>query len=61
MALLPPLATPMYISTFLHLILLTLNVPLQTGTGKIQPVSLGAEISVIFGIQVSLRVHYCKK
>ena len=29
--------------------------------GRIQPVSLGGAISVMFGIQVSLRVHYCKR
>jgi len=28
---------------------------------RIQPVSLGESISVIFGIQVSLRVPYCKR
>jgi len=28
--------------------------------GRIQPVGLGGEILVIFGSQVSLRVHYCK-
>jgi len=28
--------------------------------GRIQPVSLGGDISVIFGSQVLLRVHYCK-
>jgi len=34
------------------------NVFLQ---GRIKPVSLWEAISVIFGIQVSLRVHYCKR
>jgi len=29
--------------------------------GRIQPVSLGGAISVIFCSQVSLRVHYCKR
>ena len=28
--------------------------------GRIQPVKLGGAVSVIFGSQVSLRVHYCK-
>jgi len=28
--------------------------------GRIQPVTLGGVISVLFGSQVSLRVHYCK-
>ena len=29
--------------------------------GRIQPVSLGRAISMIFGSQVSLQVHYCKR
>jgi len=29
--------------------------------GRIQPGSLGGTISVIFGSQISLRVHYCKR
>jgi len=29
--------------------------------GQIQPVRLGGTISVIFGGQVSIRVHHCKK
>jgi len=29
--------------------------------GRIQPVRLGGAISAIFGSEVSLRVHYCRK
>ena len=33
----------------------------QHRQGRIQPVSLGGAMLVIFGSQVSLRVHYCEK
>jgi len=33
---------------------------LSSVQGRIQPVSLGGAISVIFGSQVLLRVHHCK-
>ena len=35
------------------------NINFTCYQGLIQPVSLGGAISVIFGIQVSSRVHYC--
>jgi len=37
------------------------RIDITTALGRIQPVTLGGAISVIFGSQISLRVHYRKR